>query len=123
MSETSDTQNYNDSEEVISPKRILILTAFVVVAGSLLTLIFVNGNFAVGFFIGGLLALINYYWLKTSLKKVFQVIAPIKEDEEFVKPRFFRRALYFSLSVSGNRFVSDLDAEIDSDRRGFSWNV
>ncbi len=88
MSETSDTQNYNDSAEVISPQRILILTALVVVAGSLLSLIFVNGNFAVGFFIGGILALVNYYWLKTSLKKVFDAITPIEEDEEFIKPRF-----------------------------------
>lgn len=88
MSETSDTNNSNESAQVISPKRILILTAFVVIAGSLLSLIFANGKFAIGFFIGGILALVNYYWLKTSLKKVFDAITPIEEDEQFVKPRF-----------------------------------
>ncbi len=71
MSETTTNNETNDSAQVISPKRILILTALAVIVGSLLSLIFANGHFAIGFLIGGILSLVNYYWLKVSLRKGF----------------------------------------------------
>lgn len=88
MSETSDNVNNNESAQVVSQKRILVLTAFVVIAGSLLCLIFADGLFTIGFLIGGILSFVNFYWLKMSLKKIFEGITPIEEDEEFIKPRF-----------------------------------
>ncbi len=94
MSEASESLN-NESAPAISHRRILILTALVVLAGSLLSLIFASGKFSAGFLIGGILSFINYYWLKTSLKKIFDSIAPIEEDEEFVKPRFLTARYIF----------------------------
>lgn len=93
MSEISD--NNNQSAQIISLKRILILTVLAVTVGSLLSLIFVNRHFAIGFFIGGILSLVNYYWLKTSLKKVFEKVVPAQDGEEVEKPRFVTARFIF----------------------------
>ena len=65
----------------LSHRRILLLTALVGVLGTLISFIYAEWRFAVGIFIGAILAFVNYYWLKFSLKKVFE------EAEEGEKPR------------------------------------
>jgi len=70
MSENSEQGN---SEEVIQPishNRILVLMAAAAVLGGILTALFVSPNFGFGVLIGGALSLINYWWLKRSLKVV-----------------------------------------------------
>lgn len=56
----------------LSHKRIFILMAFAVLLGSVSSAIFGSVNFAVGVLIGGILSLVNYYWLNRSLKVVIE---------------------------------------------------
>ncbi len=61
-------------QETIAPlshKRILLLMGIVAVLGSLASFIFVSPKFGLGFLLGGILSLVNYYWLKKSLKRIF----------------------------------------------------
>ena len=49
--------------------------ALVTVVSSLLGLVVESWVFGFGIFFGGLLSFLNYYWLKFSLKKVFEIAA------------------------------------------------
>jgi hypothetical protein len=84
MSEETDSNAALQEPPVpISNRRILWVMGIVVVLGSLTCLIFVSGRFGLGVFIGGILAFVNYYWLKVSLKKMF-----IETVEGEHKPRY-----------------------------------
>lgn len=67
----------------MSHRRILILMAVLVVLGSLAGFVFHSIRFGTGILIGGLLAFANYYWLKRSLKAIFE------RAKEGGKPRLF----------------------------------
>jgi ATP synthase I chain len=67
----------------MSHKRILVLMAVLVVAGTFLGMIFGSLRFGFGVFTGGALAFINYYWLKHTLKRIFE------KAKEGQKPRLF----------------------------------
>lgn len=56
----------------LSHRRILILMGMLVVLGSLAGFIFVGTRFGSGILAGGLLSFVNYYWLKHSLKVIFE---------------------------------------------------
>ena len=84
MSETTDNHvAETEPATPISNRRILWVMAIVNVLGSLACFIFVSRLFGLGVFIGGILAFINYYWLKHSLKKMF-----IETEEGEHKPRY-----------------------------------
>lgn len=72
MSENSEP-DVNDPENVaqLSHRRILIVMGLIVLLGTPVSSFYVSGAFGAGFFIGGILSFINYYWLKASLRKVF----------------------------------------------------
>ena len=72
MSENSEPVIEEQNVEPLSHQRIFILMAFAVLLGSVLSAIFVSLNFAVGVLIGGILSLVNYYWLSRSLKSVIE---------------------------------------------------
>lgn len=72
MSENSEPVIEEQNVPPLSHRRIFILMAFAVLLGSVLSSIFVSLNFAVGVLIGGILSLINYYWLNRSLKSVIE---------------------------------------------------
>lgn len=72
MSENSEQGSDEQNIEPISHNRILILMAAATVLGGILTAVFVSPNFSLGVLIGGALSLINYYWLKRSLKVVIE---------------------------------------------------
>jgi len=67
----------------LSHRRILKIMALLVVAGGLAGLAAVGNRFAIGILIGGILSFVNYYWLKRSLKVIFD---RAKSGE---KPRLF----------------------------------
>jgi small-conductance mechanosensitive channel len=67
----------------MSHRRILILMAVLVVLGSLAGFVFDGVRFGAGIMAGGLLAFANYYWLKRSLKVIFE------RAKEGGKPRLF----------------------------------
>jgi small-conductance mechanosensitive channel len=71
MSEEFEPVESDASIADMSHRRILLLMAALEVAGSLAGFIFVSGKFGSGILIGGLLSFVNYYWLKHTLKVIF----------------------------------------------------
>ncbi len=81
---------------VISHRRILWTMGAVALFVSLAGFIFVSWQFGLGVVLGGILSLINYYWLKISLKKIFdQAAGGLKP--RFLAVRYFAR--YLTLGV------------------------
>jgi hypothetical protein len=64
-------ETVDDTVQPITHRRILSVMAICVVVGTILSFVFGSWQFGLGFLIGGILSFINYYWLKISLKKVF----------------------------------------------------
>jgi hypothetical protein len=94
MSETSD--HTTDEQENLAPlshKRILSLMAAIVLTGSFLSFLYVSLSFGFGFLIGGILAFVNYYWLKISLKAVFDRVVT-EENPRFSATRYFLRYFF-----------------------------
>lgn len=81
------------SEETVAPlsnDRILYAMCFVVIIGTLIGFISVSWRFGLGFFLGGILSFINYYWLKASLKTLFET-ASEGEKPPFMAAKYFWR--------------------------------
>ncbi len=81
----------------LTHRRILIVMAAVTLSGCLLGLIFVSWQFGLGVLIGGILAFVNYYWLKLSLRKIFEQAAT-GEKPLFLGLRYSFR--YFILAAA-----------------------
>lgn len=64
-------QTVEQSVQPITHRRILTILAVCAVVGTIIGFVFHSALFGLGFLIGGILSFINYYWLKISLKKVF----------------------------------------------------
>ncbi len=91
----------NESVKSVGLKqtRILVFMAVVTLLGSVLAFGFLTRRFGLGVLIGGILSFLNYYWLKFSLKMVFQGAI------EGVKPKLFGaqyiiRYLVFGLVIA-----------------------
>jgi VanZ family protein len=98
MSETTDNNAAQQEPATpISNRRILWEMAIVVILGGLACLIFVSKLFGLGVFIGGILAFINYYWLKSSLKKMFIETAEGEHKARYSAARYILR--YFTLGA------------------------
>ena len=84
----------NEQENLVplTHQRILIVMAAVAILGSLLGFVFVSGLFGLGVLIGGVLSFVNYYWLKRSLKKIFEQ-AVDGEKARFLGLRYLFRYL------------------------------
>lgn len=96
----SEADNIIETEQptptVISHRRILWTMGAVALFGSLAGFIFISWQFGFGVVLGGILSLINYYWLKISVKKIFdQAISGSKP--RFLAVRYFAR--YLTLGV------------------------
>jgi len=82
-------------QENVAPlthRRILTVMAIVAVLSALLSFVFVSWQFGLGVLLGGILSFINYYWLKLSLKKVFERTAH-GERPRFLAVRYISRYL------------------------------
>jgi uncharacterized membrane protein HdeD (DUF308 family) len=99
MSENSEPVIEEQNVQPLSHRRILILMACAAVLGSVLSGIFVSLNFGVGVLIGGALSLINYYWLKRSLKVVIEE-AVAGGAPHFLAGRAFIRYLAFGACLA-----------------------
>jgi hypothetical protein len=94
MSEETDSNAALQEPPVpISNRRILWTMGIIVVLGSLACLIFVSRQFGAGIFIGGILAFINYYWLKISLKRMFIETAEGEHKPRYSAARYMLRYL------------------------------
>ena len=56
----------------ISHRRLLVEMAVLIAIGSLAGFIFAGGRFGLGVLFGGVLAFLNYYWLKRSTAAIFE---------------------------------------------------
>lgn len=101
MSEISEI-NTEEREipQSLSHRRILILTAICVVVGSVLSFLYAEARFAIGFLIGGILSIVNYYWLKVSLKTVFERINNGGDKPRFLAGRYILRYGFLGLVLT-----------------------
>ncbi|HEX8286553.1 MAG TPA: ATP synthase subunit I [Pyrinomonadaceae bacterium] len=96
MSENSE-QAVTEQQEALQPlshKRIYAEMAAVVVVSAVVSFIFVSAAFGFGVIVGGILSLINYYWLKHSLRRIFDAAHP-SEPPRFLATKYFLRYLVF----------------------------
>ena len=77
----------------ISHRRILWTMGLVAVVASIAGFIFVSWQFGLGVILGGFLSLVNYYWLKVSLKRLFDNAIAHGEKPRFLAVRYFTRYL------------------------------
>ncbi|MCW5960014.1 MAG: ATP synthase subunit I [Pyrinomonadaceae bacterium] len=76
MSDNSEPESIKEGNDApLSNQRILITMGFVVLIGTVVSSITVSARFGLGFFVGGIFSFINYYWLKASLKRIFEAAA------------------------------------------------
>ena len=98
MSELSDSsQNEQATPPALSHRRILMTMAAVAIIGSVAGFAFVSPQFGLGVIFGGVLSLINYWWLKVSLKKLFDAAVAHGTPPRFLAIRYFAR--YLTLGV------------------------
>ena len=101
MSEDSEQviTEQTDSVQTLSHRRILILMAFAAGLGSIAGFIFGGRSFGIGVLIGGALSLVNYYWLKRSLKTVFDS-ATAGDKPHFLAGRYILRYAVFGIVLT-----------------------
>ena len=101
MSEDSEqiTVEQQEAVQTLSHTRILILMAFVALFGAITGFIFVGPRFGIGVLIGGALSLVNYYWLKRSLKTVFEQVVE-GEKPPFLVGNYFMRYMTFGVILA-----------------------
>jgi len=100
MSENSESSIAGqETTAPLSHKRILLLMGIVAVLGSLASFIFVSPKFGLGFLLGGILSLVNYYWLKKSLKRIFDK-ALTGDKPKFLATRYFLRYVSFGVILT-----------------------
>lgn len=74
-----------------SHARILWIVSGVLILGILTSLVYASREFTIGLLIGGVLAFANYYWLKATLKNIFDKITSAGEKPQFLAARYFLR--------------------------------
>ena len=101
MSEDSEQliEEQPQAVQTLSHKRILTLMALAALLGAIAGFIFDGLSFGIGVLIGGALSLVNYYWLKRSLKLVFDK-AIAGEPPQFLAGKYFLRYLTFAVVLA-----------------------
>ena len=97
MSEESEQSPPEEQETLppISHARILWLMGAVTAAGTVAGFLFASASFAVGVLVGGALSLLNYHWLRRSIRSLFE--NPVEgEKPPFLATRYFLRYLTFA---------------------------
>jgi uncharacterized membrane protein YfcA len=84
----------------LSHRRILVIMAVIGLAGSVLGSALISVSFGAGVFIGVVLAFANYYWLKVSLKKIFDLAAETGEKPRLLALKYFARYLVLGAIVA-----------------------
>ncbi|MEO7674092.1 MAG: ATP synthase subunit I [Pyrinomonadaceae bacterium] len=84
----------------LSHRRILVIMAVIGLVGSIAGSALVSFSFGAGVFIGSLLAFANYYWLKGSLKKIFDLAAATGERPRLLALKYFVRYVVLAACVA-----------------------
>ena len=92
--ETESFETVEKDVKQLSHKRILLIMALVVIAGAIFGFVRVSASFGWGVLIGGILSFINYYWLKNSLRAVFDRIVR-DETPGFLATKYILRYVAF----------------------------
>ena len=95
-------QTAAEQEETIQPlshRRIFAVMAVLIVVSAVLSFVFISANFGFGVLIGGILSLVNYYWLKQSIKRIFDK-AVVGEQPRFLATKYFFRYLVFGVVLA-----------------------
>jgi hypothetical protein len=84
----------------LSHRRILVIMAVFGLAGSIFGSALISVSFGAGVLIGSVLAFVNYYWLKISLKKIFDLAAETGERPRLLALKYFARYLVLGTVVA-----------------------
>lgn len=98
--ETEPTAPPQNDVKPLSHSRILKLMGVIGLAGTFLGALFVSLYFGLGVLAGSVLAFINYYWLKFSLKKLFDLARETGQKPRLLGLKFFGRYLALAAVVS-----------------------
>ncbi len=91
-----------EQSEIATPPshdRILVIMAVLGVAGGIAGSLFESLAFGIGIVVGTALAFVNYYWLKSSLRKIFEV-ARSGERPRMLAGTYFLRYLVLAVIVA-----------------------
>ncbi len=83
----------------LSHKRVLVIMAVLGVVGGIACSLFVSLQFGIGVVIGTALAFANYYWLKSSLRKIFSA-AESGERPRMLAGKYFLRYVILAAVVA-----------------------
>lgn len=99
----------DETEPIVPPQtdvkplshiRILKIMGVIGIAGGILGALLVSMHFGIGVVAGTALAFMNYYWLKYSLKKVFDLAAETGERPRLLGLKYFGRYLLLAAIVA-----------------------
>lgn len=93
MSDESDSVTAEQQPPPISHRRILWTMGLVAAVAGLTGFIFVSRQFGLGVILGGILSFINYWWLKVSLRRLFDSAVADGQKPRFLAIRYFGRYL------------------------------
>jgi hypothetical protein len=99
---SDDTEPTADAAEIIRPpshERILWIMAVLGVAGGIAGFAFRSFEFGLGIWVGTALAFVNYYWLKSSLRKIFSA-AESGEKPRMLAGKYFLRYVILAIIVA-----------------------
>jgi hypothetical protein len=97
---TEPSVSENNAMKPLSHGRVLKLMALLGLAGSVIGAALVSASFGTGILIGGLLAFANYYWLRNSMKKVFDLASETGEKPRLLGLKYFGRYLVLGSIVA-----------------------
>ncbi len=83
----------------LSNERILVIMAVLGIAGGIAGFIWVSLSFGIGVTVGTAMAFLNYYWLKSSLRKIFSAAAA-GERPRMLTGTYFLRYLVIAAIVA-----------------------
>lgn len=84
----------------ISHRRILVIMAVIGLGASIAGATLISVSFGAGVVIGSVLGFINYYWLKVSLKKIFDKAAETSERPRLLGLKYFARYIVLAACVA-----------------------
>lgn len=93
MSDEPDSVITEEQPPPISHRRILWTMGSVAAVAGLAGFIFISWQFGLGVILGGILSFINYWWLKVSLKRLFDNAVAHGGKPRFLAVRYFARYL------------------------------
>ena len=97
--------NKVESTAALSHFRLILIMGIIAAAGTVVGFLFFSGKAGSGFLVGGLLSFVNYFWMKRSLRTVFEE-APEGEKASFAGGGYLMRYVAFA-TVLGTIYLID----------------